>query len=317
MRLNISSRLTHDSKNFRMLDRLLDMVDSGRHDIEFDNTDTALDSAWLSTGGHRGTFNREIIEKSFVETAYRDARGAAVHIGEHTASETTLSLSDAVEWAGKPFRIIVENAGSDGAFVRKMAKILKRDAILSAESVGALVFEHAGGSGEFGRIAEAHKPDIGPPRAYILSDSDAMYPGHHSNTVKNVTEICFTLRIPGFILSKRETENYLPIEPLQQSDQRMAVAFLSLSPDQQNHFDVKFGFKTLENGAPAIPEEHGSLFADLNKATIRALCGGFGRSVGRYFKSQAPSFDTDALMHVCRTCPNEILTLLTSIEAHL
>lgn len=315
MIVRVLASVVNNRAHWPALDRILSLVADGQHLLDVTSAGNVVASDWLLSGGYVGNVNREIIEKQTVALFGYRAFGAChtrVVTVDETSSPTTFTPQQAFDILRRPVYVIVENSNADRAFIQRMAAIYGANELSRAIVNEFIEFVHSGGGGEMVRLAREHLPTLGPRRTFIFADSDSLFPGHVSRQVQRLTECCLSDEIPGFLLSKREIENYLPVEALQASDSRQVAAFLELSADQQSHLDMKGG--VVNQGVVHIHADQVALFAGVANRVLSEL-NGFGRDVGRYFGEHHPSFGREQMAFVCRTLPNEIRQLLESIEA--
>jgi hypothetical protein len=197
-----------------------------------------------------------------------------------------------------------------------MIATFKRTALSDAYTEGWLVFDQLGGVGECDkRLKEIMGQWYGPPRIFVLADSDQAYPGHVTQSIEKVQNSCRPLRIPYVILRKRKIENYLPLHILQQVNRDRYKAYLHLQPLQKDHYEMKKGFKEADNGNAIVPPEQVALYLHVPPHILRGLCGGFGKHVAAQFEAHKGKVQEHEVRIICTTDPGEIDRILDEIEA--
>lgn len=145
-------------------------------------------------------------------------------------------------------------------------------------------------------------------------DSDRLSPGPlPSNTNERIGELRQMGTFP-VVLHKREVENYLPGSLLDSKrTHEVYVSWRSLSPEQQDHYDMKHGFsRDPATGEAILAEAQRTLFAGANPWHLKRLIGGFGKSIGERF--EGAQLDRAELEAVCTTHPGELERLLQTLE---
>jgi hypothetical protein len=155
-----------------------------------------------------------------------------------------------------PTVLIVENAGTDGEWVKLVIRKLRpRLMRYLNEPYVALELRQAGGIGEIpkelertaGRYSRARTAQTLPLRVIALGDSDARLPGHPSSQAREVIAVANSLGASAHILLKRTIENYIPDSSLrdyaaQRPDCRSAVdLILRLPGSARDHYPLKTG----------------------------------------------------------------------------
>ena len=316
--------LARPSTSGRELYEIAGGFDRGQHQWEIDDLDALLGSAWMRGLPTWDALN-ELAEKSYRaaidEPELHPPRWLVVVTDAApglTERVVHCDPSEARRLATNPLRVILENATSDGDFVRSIAATYAATAVTSAIERGWLVFDQAGGCGEFVKRATALLAQQVPAvRLLCLMDSDRLTPGPLPKTTAARCAELNSLGVVAFVLGKREVENYLPPSKLD-SKQRHAVyvSWLKLNREQQDHYDMKHGFDTdpATGKASVLPEQR-ALFADVSEWHRGRLLGGFGKAIGERFDGTA--LNLDELEFCCRTEPDELRRLLEWLEAAL
>ncbi|WP_335986120.1 hypothetical protein [Glycomyces sp. MUSA5-2] len=206
-------------------------------------------------------------------------------------------LAEGVEELGRPAAVIVENAESDGCFLRAVATVLDSE-VREAFEKGRIALVHGGGVGD--ACKQARKVCEELPRfnrALLVLDSDRWVPGSESKHEKKARE----LRKAGVkvhVLLLREAENYVPNRvfvaiPRQRGRETTHLDSLkTLSHAQRGHLDMKNGLKSTGDTASYQRE----LYEDLPDFHRRRLVGGFGDRILHYFEDFVRSVSAEDIM---------------------
>lgn len=308
----------------RDLNAIAECFDCGQHDWDIDDLDALLASPWMKD---RASWD---CRDELAEKAYRAAIDAPTP-GPRTwlivVTDEAPSVSERVvrcapaearRLATNALRVILENATSDGGFVRSLAATFAATTVTTAIERGWLVFDQAGGSGEFVKRATALLAQAIPAaRLLCLMDSDRLVPGPLPVKVEARRSDLAGLGVDSFVLHKREVENYLPPSAVDRDRRRSVyVSWLTLTPAQRDHFDMKHGFAIAPTtGEVIVPPGQESLFANVSGWHRERLVGGFGKAVGEAF--DGTRFDVAELEAGCETKPGELRSLVEWLEAAL
>ena len=315
------------------LDQIVYHFITGRHLWDINDSEEIEKSDWIQEDiqGRSGKRNLETLQKYYTDSIYpRESRESNLHtitliITQQVSGESnkTLRPDDAISYLNKPAYVAVENQSSDGAFLDAMIHAFGRTELSDAQTEGWWQYHQMGGFGEIEKQVEYLRTltMVGPLRVFVLTDSDCRYPGEVTPTIKKVKEYCDKVGdVPYAILRKRKIENYLPISALFRKHvpkklKNIYQAFLSLTPEQQAHYEMKKGFKKVNNHAILSgPDEHKNLFEHVPKRILDNLCGGFGDNAWEYFQSERDMITEDAIRLTGTNDPNEIVQILDSIE---
>jgi len=178
---------------------------------------------------------------------------------------------------------LVENGISDGDFFRSLVRIYDHQRLQKALDRGWLRIEGAGGKGEIPRrikyLGEQNSTFFLKLTYFVLTDSDQVAPYDPEKLETEISKCCKTYQIDYHILYKREIENYLPSETLESNlpEDLMPVfeAFMNLTPDQKDFYDMEKGF----SGKGTLASGQEELFDHINSKSERfkALRNGFDR----------------------------------------
>jgi hypothetical protein len=231
--------------NERYLHRLLDRILQGWHILA--SPDPVRLQQLLSVETWR-------IYGIFLTSSYKGATTSFRTLA-HPADCASCDVDSLSLFLNLPTVLLVENAKSDGDFIKAVANRLKPR--LNGSLRGAyqsVQIYQGGGIGELPReitrISERyilHRPNGLPPRFLVVADSDAKQPGQPSGDASLVAKAARTTSIDCHILEKRSIENYIPDEALagfarKRPHLRDAVtAITSLSGAARDHYPVKGG----------------------------------------------------------------------------
>jgi hypothetical protein len=328
MKIRFATDVLNDPNAWDSLDQIVYHFITARHLWDINNLAEIENSDWIQEDiqGRTGKRNIETLKKCYTDSIY--PRESNLHtitlmITGGGNSNKTLTPKAAVSYLNKPAYVAVENQTSDGAFLDAMIHAYKRNELSYAQTEGWWEYLHLGGFGETEKRVEyiRTKTVVGPLRVFVLTDSDSSYPGEVTDTIKIVKKYCDKVGdVPYAILHKRKIENYLPICMLWRIHvpkklKNIYKAFISLTPEQQAHYEIKKGFKKdKKSGHAIVPDEQKALFKHVPQRILDNLCGGFGDNVWEYFKSKRDVITEDAIRLICTNDPKEIDRILDSIE---
>jgi hypothetical protein len=267
--------------NFEPAVGFMDLLIKGRHLWDVDPA--SEERAALFFAKHsplRAPVYRQIMQKGFAAaTLVGSSRPRGAHI-------TSGNVHDAVSDLTQPAVVIVENATSDGLFIRAVFQAFQRGELLAAIEQSWLVVRQSGGGGEFTKVASDTAEQFRVVvRVCGFLDSDRLIPGSRTQAHDKAEE-AREIGIDVHVLELREAENYIPPSVLRGDDsttrrRQTAEAFAQLTPEQRGHFDMKRGFKN-KKGETAIPPEQQTLYASLGDELVEELADGFGGGILRW-----------------------------------
>jgi hypothetical protein len=323
MRVRFLTEVLESESAWNLLDGIVDVFIEERHLWDVDDVEAIERSQWLAEEGRHTRRSLEALEKCVTQSAYSSLphrHRLSVTVALQTALPTKLSPEDARRCLTTAAAVIVEDGESDGAFIEAMLDAWKHDELKEARKKGWWKIVHAGGGPAQieRRIRELCKEMVGMRRILVVADSDRLFPGHESSQVRDLNELRVRYDVQTFILHKREMENYLPVGALQRRKQWEGTyrAFLNLTREQQDHYDMKKGFRDKTGQADLLPEQV-ELFRHVSPRILHALCGGFGDHVWKLFDRARDVITRDAMRPTCGTEPDEIDHLLQVIEGLL
>ena len=284
MRLEIDPALADDPDAHRWLDRLMHKVEDGWHVWVVSGLEGFEATPWLPEAGTRAPWLRELCRRSAAGPGAwsRGPHGRQVRVTRARTGPTDMTPEEAVSLAEEPLTVLVENRFGDGAFLERVVHELDRPLRDWWSGVGQPArVDSVGGKGKMREEVRRRTDRTVRPRLVVVVDSDRRAPDEQaSRDARRLARTCEELRVPCWVLAKREAENYLPRVLLEQrpnagSEHRQQVdAWDGLDEDQKDHYDMKDGLA--EEPEPA--EE--ALFGGLSAHERATLAAGFGSKVG-------------------------------------
>lgn len=151
-------------------------------------------------------------------------------VPEEASRYIVLRLDEAIRLSIMPLFVLVENALSDGAFIRRAMPPAWQRKLREWERLGVVRFEHGGGVGEMKRIVDycAVEGSVDPlglgssawkVSHVLISDRDSQdIQGSPSVEVRNLLRCCEEANMEDrlHILNRRDQEAYLPGEALKE-----------------------------------------------------------------------------------------------------
>jgi hypothetical protein len=325
MRVRIDRAVLDEPHQFgRDISAIIDCCERGQHHWMIDDLDAVLGSAWIQ-GAARWDSSKELAEKTFRAAIDEPSGGVqqrlVVVVAPAPAGATavagvlTCSAEDARRILADPLYLVLENATSDWCFVRALVTTFERTRLAHAVDRYWLVPDQAGGSGELVKRARSLiEQGKAAWRIVVLMDSDRLAPGLLPRSVAQRIDALNELGASVITLHKREVENYLPGSLLDSSRTHDAyVSWRSLSREQQDYYDMKYGFaRDPATGEAVVDDAHLGLFDSANPWHLKRLIGGFGRAIGEQFTGT--QLDRAELATLCATCPGELERLLDTLE---
>jgi hypothetical protein len=328
MKVRLSAEVVSDADSLALLDDILRFFEVGRHEWVIDDIECIERSGWVTQAGERHRARiLELLRKTATDAAYGEGTPfIEIEIG---TGDGHVLPSTAWDVMNHPAHLVVENATSDGRFLRALIHAYGHPLLETALRERWLMLDQAGGAGEIpkriGTLLREQSSDR--RRIQALVDSDRLHPEDESDTVLAMRALEQEHAVVVHVLHKRDTENYLPLDAIahvkyeHRRFRTVYEAFCQLSPEQQDHFDMKSGFDSSTKGDVALLPAQASLFAGLRQTVLRALAGGFGRSCGCWFETsdgRVPHYITRATLEArCSTKPGELAAILAKIEAML
>lgn len=196
---------------------------------------------------------RNFLRLEAIEPSWLTVRVVGASVPNWSGTQPLLTPGDALDLLQRPYRVLLENARSDGNFLLAMATDPERRFLLLRLDREWLEFESCGGiSALAARVRELNGHRQRSLRCSALFDSDAHAPGQPSADSAKARKACGARRgIHHHQLGRRAAENYIPLGALEhwagrQAEHKKKVrAFARLTAEQQRHYRMKdhFGVK--------------------------------------------------------------------------
>ena len=325
MKVRFGQDVLNRADAWKHLDDIIHFFEERRHLWDIDDIDAVHNSPWIQSNptGRAEKRNLETAEKCFTDSFY--PRNSKLHtlcilVTMDGDSNLKLSPEQARRCLETPAAVLVENAASDGAFLIAMIEAFDRMDLFESLEAGWWHIEQLGGFGEVGkRIDQISNQTIGPLRVFVLADSDRLFPGQVTDTVRKVTKECEERGVAYLILHKRKIENYIPVEALEtlkgEKYSGKILAYAALNAEQRSHYDLKKGFKKSGAMPVEIKTEQCDLYADCTEEQLEHLAGGFGDNVWTHFRDSLSEITAKAVTKICGGNASEIEILLDNIES--
>jgi len=324
MLVKIESDIYNNEQCFDLLDRLayLFVFDEGRHFWYIENPEEVLNSEWLKGETRLKKRIEDLIEKIFMLGGYLtpQEKRSKNKISISLNNTSSFSLEVAFQKLSDPVYVIVENYRSDGAFLGAIIDAYKIQELKIAFEKEWVQLDHAGGRNEIlPRInfLLARSPFI--PRIFVLADSDSKMPSVVDSISQRIIELCEDKGVKYVILSKREIENYLPVEALSKiitddNKKNIYEAYCALNDTQKDYYDLKNGFPNSAIQKGRIVGTQAALFSDIQGQQLRFLRRGFGsNNLYQLFDTQRDKITKATLANRCRNQPHELENVLKAI----
>ncbi len=342
MIVKIEPTIYNTEKYFDILDQILFLFYSGKHNWYIKNVEEIIDSAWMKIEV-AGTWKKAKVDdliKTAVKSVYIDKNKQKYIITVlNSDNETAYSYNpdNALKLLNDSLYIIVENSNSDRIFIETIAKAFNKVKITEAISEEWIKFDTEGGSGGIPRRIDFHFKKTYKPRLYILVDSDRENPSDNHHAEK-IVEKCKEKELieeeDYHILFKRAIENYIPIEAFKEISnlfenvpkkvKNVIDAYKSLKSEQKDYYNLKSGFKKDKKKQGKLPEKQKELFDNINSKDIlfQKLSEGF--SVDRFkpndlhiLFNQSDTITKQTLIDRCKRKPNELENIMKQMSGLL
>jgi len=288
MKVSFAKDVLYDKNSWRKLDGFLDLFNEGRHLWDVDYIELIEESPWIqeNLSSYTGKENLEILEKSYTNELYSNSENfphsLSICVTLQGNTKQNLTPEQAKRCLNTPVYVVVENAESDGAFLQTMMFAFEQQNLLDAHKKGWWRIESRGGATEIKKnIQQIQDETIGPLRVFVLVDSDRLCPSYVKPDIEKLEKYCINENIAYVVLKKREIENYIPVDLLQGIKKKNTVyrAFLELTQEQRDYYDMKYGFAINKQNHAIVPIEQQTLFKHVRQHTLDKLCSGFGKNI--------------------------------------
>jgi hypothetical protein len=235
------------------LDAILGRAEIGIHILDIADPDELLASSWYGTCRPN---RRKVLEEFVRVSAYRGVETKGPHRRRIPVTDAA-SARRANALAYSEFRVLLENADSDGRLVKLALHVFATPATLAlcyghgaSCTPKAVEIESRGGIGELKKLLEVRLEEAAmaglEARIVVVQDSDAEWLGDAKPAPDAVAAVCAAKGVPCPPLTKRMAENYVPdsvwsawaADRENTAHRAMVKALLSLTPGQRDF--VKF-----------------------------------------------------------------------------
>jgi hypothetical protein len=288
MIIAIDVNAAKDPDNLRWLDGILGTVEDGWHlwDVNGLEEEEYADSLWITHSSVRGKQIMELFRKSVERGGWSSGcapHGRRLRVTNEPTTEDELAPEPACRFACERLKVLVENRDSDGAFLERVMRELDRPLMKWwNQDPSPAELDDRGGKGQM--LKEVKRLEGRNPRSryVVVVDSDRRRPSDEpSREACRLQKACKPIGIPCWVLAKREAENYLPRDLLDQRRnagreyQRRLEAWDRLPDDLKDVYDMKEGLK---------PADEDDIFGELSDADLQFLRDGFGKGVGKCWR---------------------------------
>lgn len=313
-----------EHNHYKALSVLLRLVDyeNEMHKITVDDPDILNSNLYYDLDKN----DRDLITDSFNASVIDSTpyEGESIDVKSQGCSEYTLkvfTLDEAVRYIQEPLWVLLENDLYDGHFIKCLIRNFGTQRAKAALAKNQIRMGHSGGCGNTkNTLEEKIKGFDGKSkflRIYIVWDGDQRYPKENVTKYDTDKGNLDSMNIGYHILHKREMENYMPKEAIQE----IAVpkfrawfdAYCSLTDIQKDYYDIDHGFlyeKVTYSSAnrDQLPSSIKILFESVSNANFDILkeglkIGNFKRSFSERFES-SPYSNKATLLARTLTQPN-------------
>lgn len=199
---------------------------------------------------------KEIIEQAITDTIRSSSFDSDCEVAVDGETEYELkkfSPSEAIVYLLQPLSIILENGLNDSYLMKVIFHLFDQTGELTSRmNEGWIRFENAGGCSNVKNFLKARINSYGNKlkflNCYVLLDGDRRYPTdpEPNKKYKKLKEQLDEWGVCYHVLEKRSMENYMPDEAIDSFEtaetRAWIMAYLSLTPEQKDHFSIAEGF---------------------------------------------------------------------------
>ena len=281
------------------------------HSLDVSNIQDLMNNSNISNT------DMEYLKRLVVASGYKNfSYGITVTVSNNR--NYTIRASQLNETLSRKAVLILENEFSDAAFIEMVMKSQGKGYLLESKNKSWEI-KGAGGCGEIPKHIKNESAKMkGLNRIVVIHDSDRLNPTCDISevqqkiidTAKEQDVICCTLQ-------KREIENYIPdsiISSLDHARKTIIQKFNTLSVEQKDYYDYKFGFKKRGGHREKNDDLFNGLYSDINDDVYQAIKNGFGKDIAdlAYAKDKTLTkgdFDTR-----CGKISSEFINICQAIE---
>lgn len=213
------------------------------------------------------------------------------------------SIQEAIDYVTSPVLVYVENIQNDGYFLNCIIKHFGSSRVKKALEKNKIRPEHLGGCGStkavFSRKEQEFRNKIKFFRYYVLWDSDQEFFDDTNHKYDRAICDLNKWKIKYHILKKREAENYLPDDAIRElcgsNNNDWFNAFLHLTDEQKDFYDMQCGFKIAACDRNSMKEEIKNLYSNVSDANWDRLSKGSG--IANFKERSLKQFEESSYVH--------------------
>ncbi|RED45244.1 hypothetical protein DFQ10_102112 [Winogradskyella eximia] len=326
MVVKIDTSLFSDEGLFTKIDRCFFYFYERRYDFYLDD-ESIIDSEWIKEARLQ---NGELMMEAFERTVQNSLSFDLTISDNNNVEDDVYTIDEALFILNNPVCIFLENAVNDGNFILGLFNKFKSKGrkCLKFFNEGWILFKNAGGKNDIinqirNMLTTYEQRDLDNKiylRAIVIVDSDKKNPTEIIEANNVLVEFCNLNNITLHILEKREMENYMPIEMLndiEDINSEKVEAIANLNKVQQDYYDLDDGFRGKSRN------ELDNIFADLTNEQYNTLKNGLSQEIKT--KIEVPKlFLSNKITHedLNNKCShqldsNELLNIIDKIDSLL
>ncbi len=273
--------------------------------------------------------NKELIVEYF-NKQINENREIDYFISNSENSKVTFSVEDSIKFFNQPVQIILENNNNDSYFIDALINNFKKSGkkIKRFKEERWLSYAMGGGAENIINFIEAEKKGNEGNnkflRCFVLVDSDLECPKTPNPKRRTLESYLELNEIPYHVLEKREMENYMPDEIIENIPKGgdFITTYLKLVESQKDFIDLEAGFQSNKETLEKRKRDVFEFYQDLDEKQIENLRYGLKDNFGN-FKSEFPKLFEEATQDglINRTKhqkdPKELQNILNKINALL
>lgn len=223
--------------------------------------------------------------------------------GHLETTKKIFDIQEAINYVNLPVCVYVENIRNDGYFLNCIIKHFGSSRIKKALENNKIRAEHLGGCGStkavFSRREQDFKNKIKFFRYYVLWDSDKEFSDDTNPKFNRAICDLNGWKIKHHVLEKREAENYLPEDAIRElcgpNNDDWFNAFLHLTDEQKDFYDMQCGFKIAACDRNSMKEEIKKLYSTVSDTNWDCLSKGSG--IANFKELSLKQFEESSYVH--------------------
>ena len=239
--------------------------------------------------------HRKILEDNFVSGIQASQEDISEFIisAKKSKGDKIFDIDEGIFYFQQQVLIILENSNNDGYFIDAIIKNFDNEIIKANKQNNWIKYENAGGFNNIENVIKRHVKEIPKNfpkkkhkylRCIVIVDSDKKYPQDKlSRTRLSLMNFLDENEIMCHILEKREMENYIPDEAIEDISQNnnYLLDYLGLSNIQKDYFDIEKGL--------IDKDQEKQLYNNLSQKQKDNLSSGFTHEIiKRKYKREFP-----------------------------